>query len=66
MKVRNYRESLDEKGKVSGSETWNFSLDWNSKLMKDGVVIDDAFEIGKLEGSQILDSFSKGTSPKRD
>ena len=66
VKVRNYRESLDEKGKVSGSETWNFSLDWNSKLMKDGVVIDDVFEIGKLEGSQILDSFSKGTSPKRD
>ncbi|MFN7842493.1 MAG: hypothetical protein ACK5YR_23165 [Pirellula sp.] len=64
-KVRNYRESLSERGKIVGSETWNFDLDWDSKLTKDGVVEGRVFEMGKLNMFQLHESFSKGTTPKK-
>lgn len=66
VKVRNYRESLDPKGKIRSTETWDFSVDWNTKLIKEGVLDNSVFEVGKLSPSQIYDSFSKGTSPRID
>jgi hypothetical protein len=66
VRVRNYREALNEKGKVSSSETWSFSIDWNTKLMKDEVLTDSVFELGKVSSHDIFVSFSKGTSPIKD
>ena len=66
IKVKNYREGLDAKNKVTSSETWQFTIDWNSRLLVDGVVDEKVFEKGKLKIVQLSESFSKGTKPSND
>ncbi len=66
VRVRNYREGLDAKGKVRSTESWDFSIDWNTRLLRDKAFSDPVFEVGKLSVVDLWDSFSKGTLPTPD
>jgi len=66
VRVRNYREGLDAKGRVRSTESWDFSIDWNTRLLREKVLPDVVFEVGKLSVVDLCDSFSKGTLPTPD
>lgn len=63
VKIKNYRENLDRQNKVRSIESWQFTIDWNTSLVKEGTVDESIFEIGKLRAREANSTFSKGTSP---
>lgn len=66
VRIKNHREGLDAGRRVTSSETWLFSIHWNTRLVLDGVVDEKVFEKGKLKTVQLSESFTKGTKPSHD